>query len=185
MATSLRRIKKLAKRYAEEGKKAGDLLAALNVGYATRRGTLTQRRIFRQYMPQVEALAKTGDVLAMYEMADAYRVGLARKVNEKKRWAWNKKCMKAGLWQSRIRWASHLLFDKTLASDMSADGETLLKEIAEEPKASAGEAARTLRITICFRRTSRGLSTIASLPCDGKISGAGSIWDFIMRMATA
>ncbi len=54
--------KKLAKRYAEEGKKAGDLLAALNVGYASRPGTLTQKRIFRQYMPQVEALAKTGDV---------------------------------------------------------------------------------------------------------------------------
>ena len=144
--------KKLAKRYAEEGKKAGDLLAALNVGYASRPGTLTQKRIFRQYMPQVEALAKTGDVLAMYEMADAYRVGLARKANEKKRWAWNKKCMKAGLWQSRIRWAAHLIFDQTLAADMGADGEALLKEIAEEPKASAGEAARLLAEHYLFQQ---------------------------------
>ena len=144
--------KKLAKRYAEEGKKAGDLLAALNVGYASRPGTLTQKRIFRQYMPQVEALAKTGDVLAMYEMADVYRVGLVRKANEKKRWAWNKKCMKAGLWQSRIRWASHLIFDQTLTADMGADGEALLKEIAEEPKASAGEAARLLAEHYLFQQ---------------------------------
>lgn len=144
--------KKLAKRYAEEGKKAGDLLAALNVGYASRPGTLTQKRIFRQYMPQVEALAKTGDVLAMYEMADVYRVGLVRKANEKKRWAWNKKCMKAGLWQSRIRWASRLIFDQTLAADVGADGEALLKEIAEEPKASAGEAARLLAEHYLFQQ---------------------------------
>ena len=144
--------KKLAKRYAEEGKKAGDVLAALNVGYASRPGTLTQKRIFRQYMPQVEALAKTGDVLAMYEMADVYRVGLVRKANEKKRWAWNKKCMKAGLWQSRIRWASRLIFDQTLAAEVGADGEALLKEIAEEPKASAGEAARLLAEHYLFQQ---------------------------------
>ena len=137
-------------------------------------------------LTDMEALAKAGDVLAMYEMADVYRVGLVRKANEKKRWAWNKKCMKAGLWQSRIRWASHLIFDQTLAAEVGADGEALLKEIAEEPKASAGEAARLLAEHYLFQQDFKRSFYYSELAVRmEKYLGLVRIWGFIMRMATA
>lgn len=68
---------------------------------------------------------------------------------------------------------------------MGADGEALLKEIAEEPKASAGEAARLLAEHYLFQQDFKRSFYYSELAVRWKISGAGSIWGFIMRMATA
>ncbi len=137
---------KLAKRYAEEGAKAGDVLADFNTAYAMPYGSEEQKAHLAAVLPKVRALAEAGDALAMYEMADVCAQGICCERSVRGRWAWNEKCAAKGFWIARARMGSlYLWADGEMADFQDVEkGIRLLQEMAEEPQKSAGEAAQLL-----------------------------------------
>ncbi len=136
----------LAKRYAEEGAAAGDVLADFNTAYAMPRGSEEQKAHLEALLPKVRALAEVGDALAMYEMADVCEYGICCEKSERGRWEWNEKCAAAGLWIARARMGSlYLWADRDMADFQDVEkGIALLETMISENRKSSGEAAQLL-----------------------------------------
>ena len=134
---------KKAGAYAKAGKAAGDLLADFNVGYTLKRHSKIQKAYLAERLPALEALAKSGDVLAIWELVDVYSMGLIREVDVRKEWELNNMCADAGFWSGRTRMASLYLWADGVMADWqdTEKGIAVLKEMVEENKKFSGEAA--------------------------------------------
>lgn len=90
----------LAESLEQEGSRAGDVLASLNMAYFKKDRSDEQESIFKEMVPKVLKLAKAGDWAAQDEMAYLYRDGRGVQRNIEKAMEWAEKSADQGYWRA-------------------------------------------------------------------------------------
>ena len=90
----------LAESLDQDGKGAGDVLAALNMAYFMENGSEEQEKVFHDMAPAVRKLAEKGDWAAQDELADLYLGGYGVRRDLKKAMKWAEKSAAQGYWRA-------------------------------------------------------------------------------------
>ena len=116
--------KAAAKEWRKKGIERGDILSALNYAFMTTDSSLKEKT-FSIALPQIEALANSGDVSAQYELSEMYYRGCGTAPNTEKGFYWLKKAAENGHWKAINKLAcchwihrGGAIKDKTAAVDL-------------------------------------------------------------------